>query len=152
MIKKKAIIFDIDSTLVESSHIPPEQYHEIDWAAHNEAKIHNRCFPWAVEMCELYSKAGYCIVFLTARDDNMRTRTATLEMLRLNLSPELLDNSALVMRNDGDFRHDHLVKIEKYMDEIRPHYDVRLFVDDKASNCKVFRDIGIPSLCCSEAQ
>lgn len=148
--KKKAIIFDIDGTLVESEHIPPEQYHEIDWAAHNEDKIHNRCYPWAVEMCEMYSREGYCIIFLTARDDNPRTREATNAMLSLNLSHELLSNSALVMRNDGDYRHDHLVKVEKYMDEIRPHYNVHLFVDDKESNCRVFRDIGIPSLCCSE--
>jgi predicted secreted acid phosphatase len=148
--KKKSIVLDIDGTLADTPHVSSDQYHQIDWEAWNEKNVSSPAFSWAVEMAEIYYQAGYEILFITARDDSVRTRNATLAWISSHLP--FVEEVKLYMRTRGDFKDDYIVKSEIYMDHIRPHYDVRLFVDDKASNCRAFRAFGIPALCCSEKE
>lgn len=151
--KQDAIIFDLDGTLCDSPHIEHNSYPTIDWESFHENNTDCPSFPWAVQMIELYQQAGYCIIFLTARDDTPRTRELTEQWLVRHLSfvnEESFTEHPLVMCKPLDFREDSVGKVELYISEIQPFYNVHLFVDDKASNCRAFRELGIPSLCCAE--
>lgn len=146
---KKAIIMDLDGTLVDSPLVSPEMYHNIDWAEFNEQNAHCPSFKWAENMVNVYYAAGYEILFLTARDGSDRTRAVTLEWLSRNFSFPI---DHLIMRTPGDLRKDSLVKSELYWSHIHGKFNVELAVDDKRSNCRIFRDFGIPSLCCTEKE
>lgn len=146
---KKAIIMDLDGTLVDSPLVSPDIYHQIDWEAFNEENIACRSFSWAEKMVEVYHGAGYEIVFMTARDGSERTRAATLEWLARHFSFPVEN---LFMRAPGDFRKDSLVKAELFWTHVHGRFQVEFAVDDKLSNCRVFRDFGIPSLCCAEKE
>lgn len=148
--KQKSIILDIDGTLANTPHVTSDRYHEIDWEAWNEQNVSAPAFEWAIDLARLYHESGFVLLFLTSRDDSPRTRKATIQWIESHLS--FVSEIPLFMRTPGDFREDHIVKAELYMDHIRPHYDVRLFVDDKRSNCSTFRAFGVPSLCCSEKE
>ncbi len=140
---------DLDGTLVDTPLVSPDQYHEIDWEAFNENNVSCPSFEWAEKMVNIYHSAGYEVLFLTARDNSERTRAATLCWLSKHFSFPI---EHLFMRTPGDFRKDSLVKAELYWSRIHNQFTVDFAVDDKRSNCRMFRDFGIPSLCCTEKE
>ena len=140
---------DLDGTLVDTPLVSPDQYHQIDWEEFNEKNVYCPSFKWAEDMVNVYQSAGYEIVFLTARDGSVRTRAATMQWLSKHFSFPI---EHLFMRTPGDFRKDSIIKAELYWSHIHNKFNVDFAVDDKRSNCRVFRDFGIPSLCCTEKE
>lgn len=49
----------------------------------------------------------------------------------------------LLMRTAGDYRKDHIIKAEIYREQIEPHYDVQLVLDDRASVVEMWRGLGL---------
>ena len=54
------------------------------------------------------------------------------------------DYDHLLMRMDGDFRPDHVVKEEIYRLNIEPYFDVRMAFDDNPSIIALWKRLGIP--------
>lgn len=147
--KKNAIIIDLDGTLIDTPHVSPDQYALIDWEEYNEKNITAKEFVWCAKLVNLYHKAGYEIVFLTARDDSARTRAATLAWLNKAFWFPI---QHLFMRTPKDFARDHIVKEELLISKILPAFLIEFAIDDKKSNCDMFRKHGIIALQCKDLE
>jgi predicted secreted acid phosphatase len=155
-VKEKAIIVDLDGTLVDTPLVHPELYSTIDWEEFNEKNLHAPAFKWAKNMTQIYYDAGYRIIFLTGRDGSERTRSNTVKWLAEHF--EFVDDSGLFgeyelfMRTPKDFRQDFVIKKELYLKYIEPYFDVEFAIDDKNTNIRMFRELGIPALSCAEKE
>ena len=150
--KRKAILVDLDGTLVASEHRPVEMYRKsdgkIDYDAWNNDCPGDGIHWWCAELVTAMSKAGYMIVFLTARGSNQHNRMLTENWLRTHLSWEV--EWVLHMGPYTTDKTDYDNKRDQYFNEIAPLYDILFAVDDKSSVIKIWRDIGLPALHCKD--
>lgn len=158
--KEKAIIIDLDGTLVDNGHRAIEHLDrrkknlrnsQIRWdeffAKTIELDKPNR---WCMEIVNSFSEAEYHIIFMTGRMDSEISGSATREWLKkyLFLYPDE-ELFSLYMRPNDDFRYNHLVKLDLLNNHILPKYDILFAIDDMENNIKMFRELGITALHCS---
>ncbi len=94
----------------------------------------------AVHMVAEWARAaGLAIVLASGRGFKASHRYATEQWLFWNG----IRYDALVMRNPGDGRPDVVVKEEKYLAEIEPHWDVVLVLEDKRELVDLWRGLGL---------
>lgn len=137
--KNDALICDIDGTLVNIDH----RRHHVeggnkDWNsffAEMDKDIINPLVHHVVKT--LYENLGYCPMLVTGRPAKY------LDETRKWMHKHLLFPSALFMRGSEDFRPDHVVKLEIYEQKIKPNYNVKLVLDDRASVVKMWRELGL---------
>lgn len=55
-------------------------------------------------------------------------------------------SQGLLMRKNGDFRPDSLIKYEMFNKNIRDKFNVRFVIDDRPSVCRMWRKLGVPLL------
>lgn len=79
-------------------------------------------------------------IFMSGRSD--ACRQATTDWLRIYLDV-VVDEDTLLMRKDGDFRKDALVKRELYEAHIRDQYDVLGVFDDRQQVVDMWRELGL---------
>tara|TARA_R110002020_G_scaffold227539_13_gene438195 strand:+ start:10087 stop:10632 length:546 start_codon:yes stop_codon:yes gene_type:complete len=58
--------------------------------------------------------------------------------------PENSVHIELYMREEGDNRKDSIVKREMYEEYIKPHYNVKLVLDDRNQVVDMWRELGLP--------
>ena len=99
--KIKALIWDIDLTLSDGRH----RHHLIDnWEAFVNEAINDTVFETTLNMLNIYEKAGYATVLLTARGYSDYDRTiAWLEKSDIRYTD-------LFMKDEADKRPDEEVK------------------------------------------
>ena len=133
------VVFDIDGTLsIVGDRLKYLQLSPPDWDAFYNACGTDTCNEpiWAV-----YSaiRCKYGIRFVTGRREGCREDTlAWMKKNLINCPPE-----HLLMRKDGDTRHDTEVKpelVEDFKDEIL------MIFEDRASMVKKWRDLGFTCL------
>lgn len=83
------------------------------------------------------------IIFLSGRQDTKQCREDTEKWLKDNLR---LSEVTLIMRPEGDFRPDDVVKKELYQKYIKDRYNVVCVFDDRDKVVKMWRNLGL--LCC----
>lgn len=83
------------------------------------------------------------IIFLSGRQDTKQCREDTEKWLKDNLG---LSEVTLIMRSEGDFRPDDVVKKELYQKYIKDRYNVVCVFDDRDKVVKMWRSLGL--LCC----
>lgn len=86
--------------------------------------------------------SGTHIIFLTGRPDSYRNQTEEW------LEKHDAKNPYLLMRKEGDWREDTVIKHEIYQKNIEPHYNILFAVDDKKSVIDMWRAIGLTALHC----
>lgn len=83
------------------------------------------------------------IIFLSGRQDTKQCREDTEKWLKDNLG---LSEVTLIMRSEGDFRPDDVVKKELYQNYIKDRYNVVCVFDDRDKVVRMWRNLGL--LCC----
>ena len=151
--KIPSIIVDLDGTLVDNRDRMVELYKKtdlsgIDWDRWNEESRHDGYTEWCMNIVKAMSAQGYYILFLTGRSDSPFSKLITKEWLKKHI-PEGIKYS-LIMRPADDERDDHIAKKEILSDDILSNYDVLFAIDDKESNCDMFRSLGITALLCTK--
>lgn len=134
-----AVIVDVDGTLVDVSSVR----HHVTGPKRNFDAFHSAsadCPPiaqtltWVEEMHD----AGHHILVVTARMEKWR-----------NLTQAWLDrhlprpHTELVMRRDGDYRPDNVVKREIHA-KLASRYQIRFAADDNPNVIALWEELGIP--------
>lgn len=121
MSKPYAIITDIDGTLADNKWRDP----------YDMSKVRGDKPIWPIirllSLLSLHHNAH--IIAVTAREETGDCRADTLAWLKdVNVRP-----AQLLMRQEKDFRPDHVVKEEMYTRDIAPVYNVLYVLDDRNS-------------------
>jgi predicted secreted acid phosphatase len=150
VLKTKAIIVDLDGTLANSGHrvryVDGSQ--KKDWDKFNALSAYDPIHEWCLEIVNQFNRAGYKIIFLTARSDSQSTRKITETWLSTHVGPGV--DYELIMRAGDDFRTDYITKRDLFQQHVMPKYDVLFAIDDKLAVCNMWRDMGITALHCEE--
>ena len=131
----EAIIFDIDGTLADHDGIRGHfEWDKVDL---------DRPVPHIIDMANGYAAEGieYKIICVSGRDGSCREKTEQwLEEYRVPYDE-------LFMRAAGDNRKDWVVKEEIFWDNIADKYRVSAVVDDRPQVLRMWRDIGLNTIC-----
>lgn len=152
MIKKEAIIIDIDGTLANCGHrrhFVDGTHEKQDWKSFYESMRTDTMNKWCSEI--IYSLACrediyYDIILLSGRPEEYRD--ITLEWLRENNQFNVFDK--LFMRKNGDYRCDTIIKEEIYKEHIEPYYNILFVIDDRRKVVDMWRRLGLVCLHCAE--
>lgn len=151
--KQKAVIIDLDGTLVDNharvDNIVKEHGLPARWdSVFKDTDKLDMPAPWCMEIVKSMSKSGYKIIFLTGRSATDTTKPATQRWIN-NYVPLDVDYE-LIMRLKNDYRGNAIVKMEIMNTKILPFYDVLFAIDDMKVNVDMFRNMGITALHCSD--
>ena len=130
--KKKAIICDLDETLIYN----PIFYEDFEvFRKHVLDGIPNE---WCVTMVNGFHKMGVEIIFLTARSEVCRLAT------EIQLDKIFSFDYILCMRDEYDLSSTVEMK-EAHLKRLMRKYDILLCIDDDYENCEMFSQY-IPTL------
>ena len=124
----KVILVDIDGTVSHRVDRDPFEYEKV---------LSDRPDTTTIEVITSLWRAGYKIIFISARDDSCFDDT--YEWLRLNCPPFI----KLYMRKTGDTRRDADVKAEIYRSHIELDYQVFCVFDDRNQVVEMWRELGL---------
>lgn len=147
MNKQRAIICDIDECLLDSSQPLMMLQRAQTTTSSTEAwdMFYNNLHlckrnEWCYELLEkLTTDNNIVVLFITGRAERARKHTEAYLKFKNNLSYQLF------MRPDNCFEPDHVVKLE-IVNELLNVYDITLALDDRESNCCIYRSLGITTL------
>lgn len=155
MNKISAIIVDIDGTLANAGH----RLHHIrkspkDWPAFFAEAKNDEPFKWCQEVIQKFA-ATHQVIFLTGRGEEERENTLSWLYEHAGLYENsntglALYDRFLLMRPAGCRDHDYDVKRRIYRETIEPHYDVLMVLEDRGSVVKMWRELGLICLQCSD--
>jgi len=143
-IKAKAIIVDLDSTLLNVDH----RLHHITHEEPRNFKDFRRKIPqdtinqWCLDLVKGFDENDYIIIILTARMDIDGVRKMTFDQLDEFTIP----HDVILMREGEDFRKGWEVKQELYEEYIKGRYDVKLVIDDRPDIIHMFQKHGLQTL------
>lgn len=136
MTKWQAVIVDVDGTVALNVG-----RHPFDWSRVSE-DAPNRGVVAAVRHA---FNSGIEIVFMSGREDVCARDT----LLWIYEHVEI-HSVTLLMREEGDYRKDSVVKRELYEKHVEPHYDVLYVIDDRQQVVDMWRDeLGLTVLQCA---
>lgn len=138
LLKKPAVIFDIDGTIACCEH----RRHFVagpikDWEGFFAGIDDDSPIRDVVELVNFMSSLDREILLVTGRSENLRLRTETW-----------LDNHAvyfdkLLMRANEDYSADTAMKAKIYKERIEPYYEVKLVLEDRYSVVAMYRSLGL---------
>jgi len=144
MNKPEAIIFDLDGTLADVQH----RLHYIqkntddscvNWEAFNSACDKDEPNYDIIELTRMYMEEGYYIIIASGRNESARNKTGKW------LIKHHVHYDDLIMRPDGDYRPDEVLKSEM-LDTILQHHEVHMCIDDRDKVVEMWRNRGIRCL------
>jgi predicted kinase len=131
--KGNAIIVDLDGTYC----------HRCDRQWFDYSKVDQDALDVTVDgIVNAYAKMGYTILIVSGREGTEECRSKTLSWLDKHKVPYY----DLMMRKQGDFRRDSIVKEEIYNNYIKDKFDVEFVLDDRKSVCEKWREMGLKCL------
>ncbi len=126
----RAWLVDVDGTLaIRSSRAP------FEWSAAGSDLPNHPVVTVVRALCALSSTTS--IILVTGREE--KTRGLTEEWLASHSIPYHL----LLMRPDGDYRRDEVIKSEMYSRLIAPHFSVEGVIDDRNRVVNMWRSLGL---------
>jgi predicted kinase len=122
-----AVIVDIDGTmsLADGRNIFDNTLIHTDRVNHP--------VQWLVSFLE---DKGIKIIFLTGREGTHECKVETIKWLDEHAD---LDSFQLIMRKEGDYRKDSIVKTELYNEYINGKYNIKFWLDDRDSVVNMVR-------------
>jgi hypothetical protein len=146
MKKKRAVIVDIDGTLLDDTSVKYRYFlPDPDWD-----NVDSSTLPvneWCKTLVESIHDKGVHIIFLTGRKNTIEAMTRI--WLDTNLSG-IVDDYDLIMRPKEETRSDTEYKMDVFIRDILPVYDILFAIDDKRSVIDMWRNLGIPALHCAD--
>lgn len=147
----RAIVVDLDGTLADNSHRiihikDPSGVVKKDWETYRHKAPEDKPFRWCVEIMQAMFVMGYTIIFLTGRNESERETAVNWLRQHVPFVFTAKDGPKLLMRPDGDFRQDAIVKSEIYDQHIEGKYDVVMAFDDRRPCVEMFRGRGVTCL------
>jgi predicted kinase len=131
--KGNAIIVDLDGTYA----------HRCDRQWFDYSKVDQDDLDVTVDgIVRAYAKMGYTILIVSGREGTEECRYKTLYWLEKHEIPFY----ELMMRKEGDFRRDSIVKEEIYNKYIKDKFDVEFVLDDRQQVVDKWREIGLKCL------
>lgn len=127
----KAWIVDIDGTLALMNGRGPFDWSRVGEDLPNEP---------VVRLVHAIDLLGDAIIFMSGRMEQSRCQT------EMWLNAQIGFSGPLYMRKDDDFRPDTVVKRELYDNHVKDRYDVIGVIDDRASVCRQWREMGLTCL------
>lgn len=135
----KAIIIDLDGTLCNVAHrVHFVKEQPPNWAAFFDACVDDTPNAAVVELYDMASFYGHAIIYVSGRPETHRAQTQA--WLKLHCVDYC---TLLLMRPEGDYRPDQIVKRELYEQHIAGKYEVLFTVDDRAVVVKMWRELGL---------
>lgn len=133
----KCVIVDIDGTIALNSGRSPYDYSRV-----NEDKV-NPPMRYLLNILSSNFPEDLTIIFLSGREGSEECESATRKWLKDNF-PTV--HFHLLMRKQGDFRKDFIIKEELYKQYIKDNYYVLCIFDDRDSVVRMWRDNGLLTL------
>jgi hypothetical protein len=142
--KKSIIIVDIDGTISKvGNRLKFLQQSPPDWDSFYEACSEDEPVENVIRLVHhLYKE--YRIAFCTGRRESVRE--LTINWLLKHFLPFDVHNSFLLMRPDGDHRHDTEVKPELLENANIKLDDIAFVLEDRNSMVKKWRELGLTCL------
>jgi hydroxymethylpyrimidine pyrophosphatase-like HAD family hydrolase len=141
--KRKAIIVDIDGTLALRNNRSPFDYEK----ASGDTADFRVC---DIIKALIESDRDYEVFFLTGREGTDECRRITSEWINDHVYPKQghngflpKDNWTLLMRPEGEYLPDEVIKKKIWEEKIKPWYDVVAVFDDRDRVVKMWRDEGL---------
>jgi len=133
-------IFDIDGTLSDASHrlhhIKHEKSKDRNWPAFFEECAGDEVIDTTAYLCQLLFKESY-IVLCTGRNEKYRDLTEKW------LNDNSIGYDMLLMRADGDYREDAIVKKELIENSDIELSEIRAVFEDRSRVVQMWRDMGL---------
>ena len=126
----QVILCDIDGTIALRNGRSPYDY----------SKVNEDTFDPRMNLLLSSLAEKFTIIFLSGRQGTEQCRKDTEEWLKGNLG---LSEVKLIMRKEGDFRPDDVVKDELFREYIEGKYNVVCVFDDRDRVVKMWREKGI---------
>lgn len=123
-----AVIVDMDGTLAEM-----DNRHPFEWDKVGQDKLRTH----VAVIVELYRKQGVKIIIVTGRDG------CAEEESRKWLNKNGVGYDDFFIRPPGDSRKDYVIKREIYENNIKPHYNVVVVLDDRPQVIREWRRLGL---------
>jgi hypothetical protein len=136
-----ALMVDMDGTLSSCEwrrYLVDRPPRERDWGAFFEQQTADAVVPEVMAEIVAAKDRDWRVVLMTARPSNYRYQTEW--WLMLNRVPY----DRLVMREEGDYRPDPVVKRELFEKQVRKYFQVELAIDDRSEVLAVWRELGLP--------
>lgn len=128
-----AIICDIDGT---AGHKTDRNWFEYEKVINDEADFAVR------NIVNAFYEKGYKVFFVSGREGTAICKELTQRWLHENG----FKHDALLMRKEGDFRRDSIVKQEIYEQHIKDKYVVEFVLDDRDQVVSKWRELGLKCL------
>lgn len=126
--KPRCIICDLDGTLAEISHRDP----------YDASKCEDDGLVKPVaNVVKNYFDLGYRVFLFSGRSD------AYVEQTRKFLDKHNVKYHKLVMRKDGDYRSDSIIKEEIFNEHVKDKYFVEFILDDRDQVVRQWRSMGL---------
>ena len=143
MEQKKIVIVDIDGTISKvGDRLKYLEQNPKDWDSFYEACEEDMPISAIMELVKIL-RYEYEIVFCTGRREGVRQKTERwiwLSSMNAFLDPKI------IMRPDGDFRHDTEVKPEMLEKAGVPLHLIAFVLEDRNSMVKKWRELGLTCL------
>lgn len=138
----KYVVVDLDGTVADCTHrLHFIQGETKDWQSFYEECINDKPIDSMIDMVRALNERMFYIVFLTGRSEVDRGLTEAWLLDNL-----LHDYEALIMRPEGDYREDSVVKLEMLKKHIKSNDEVAFILEDRSSVVKAFRKEGFKVL------
>lgn len=139
--RRKAVIFDVDGTLVDVRGIRPLLAGPGRFPAFHRASIDCPPNQWVLDAAHEQAAAGLAVLIVTAREAVPLYRHITAWWLALHEVP----SEAMWMRAVGDYRPDAIVKKEMLAKILRSWEPVHAWDDTPEVIEQVWEPAGIPT-------
>jgi hydroxymethylpyrimidine pyrophosphatase-like HAD family hydrolase len=143
---KKVIVVDIDGTIAScEARVEEISKKKPDWD-----KFYDRCdedepIKPIINLVEVLQLQGHPIVFCTGRKDFGTVREKTEAWIKENFN-HFFEYEALLMRKDGDYRHDTEAKPELLVEYGIDLDKIHFILEDRNSMVAKWRELGIRCL------
>lgn len=144
---KKIVIVDIDGTICQMGEDRLKVLHEkpIDYEKFYSCSFDDNPILEIVELVEKLSQM-YRIIFCTSRQE--RVRNATTKWIERHFSYASVEHPEILMRSNGDYRHDTVVKPEllfQYLTNSEAE-DILMVLEDRSCMVAKWRQLGLVCL------
>ena len=141
---KNIVIVDIDGTISKvGDRLKYLQMKNPDWD-----KFYNSCFDDEPikEICEMIERLShfYNIIYCTGRRESVRKKT--IEWINKHIYSMRIFDPIILMRPDGDERHDVIVKPEQLKKHGIDFDEIAFILEDRNSMVAKWREMGLKCL------
>lgn len=134
---ESAIIVDVDGTVAIKTDRGPFEWDKV---------YQDQPFIEVIELVKNYYELGYKIIFLSGREGNKNCQELTDKWIKDFIFTNN-ENYELIMRTEGDYRKDTIIKKEIFETYIRNKYYIKFVLDDRDSVVGMWRkELGLTCL------